>query len=82
VRRNDLGLPFLNGVYTWEGTLSDSKSFTYILQGGKNILADTELVKIWFYGSDDIVDNGAIYGGLKGSIRVTIPSSTWHGYVL
>ena len=53
-----------------------------MLESGKNIFTDTVLVKLWLHGGDDIVDNGAIDGGLKGSIRVTRPSSTRHGYIL
>lgn len=47
-----------------------------MLESGKYIFTDPVLVKLWLHGSDDIVDNSAVNGGLKGSIRVTIPSST------
>jgi hypothetical protein len=68
VRRNDLGLPFLNryqGRLYLKERLSDSKSCTYVLEGGKYIFTDTVLVKLWLHGGDDIVDNGAINVGSR-----------------
>ena len=47
-----------------------------MLESGKDLFTNTELVKLWLHGGDDIVDNGTIDGGLKGSVRVTRLSST------
>jgi len=79
VGRDDLGLPFLNRgqerLYLKED-VEWSKGRTYELESGENFFTDAVLVKIRLHGLDDVVDNSAIYGGLKGSIRVTRPSFT------
>jgi len=38
---------------------------TYVLESGKDILADAVLVELGLHGGDDIVDDGAIDEGLK-----------------
>jgi len=56
--------------------------FPFALEISKDLFTDTVLVKLWFHGVDDIVDNSTINGGLKEGIRVTRPSSIRHGYIL
>ena len=73
--RYDLGLPFLWHALLCERDDQTHKQVTYALQFCEDILRDTEIVKLWLNVPNNVVDDGAVDGGLDDE-RTVIKRTT------
>ena len=73
--RYDLGLPFLWHALLCERDDQTHKQVTYALQFCEDILGDTEIVKLWLNVPNNVVDDGAVDGGLDDE-RTVIKRTT------